>query len=431
MRDNFFVVLDSIDRENPTSVDAYIKAGGFAGLRAAVRLPKDEIGDEVLIARLLGRGGAAYPIGRKWQKTFEAAGEKYIVCNADEGDPGTYKDRDLLQYAPLRVLEGMLIAAYSLSAKHCYIYIRGEYARIQTLFAEAIENARTGGYLGTSILGMPGFDCDVTIVSGAGAYVCGEVTALLNSIEGKAGLTRLSPPYPTEAGLYSKPTFLSNVETFACVPKIFEIGAENYAEYGSDYSGGAKLVCLSGHAKNRRIFEVRGRTPLREVLEAPWFGGGSGTGRPIKFFQLGGMAGAIGFPEQADVPYCYKHLADKGLTVGSGAIIVMDESVCLVDYLLRVAAFFRAESCGKCTPCRLGQKEVVRLLEKLTTGRGAPGDVEKLEKLAKQIAATAACGLGRGAVTGLLCALGRRRKELEAHETGSCPAEACKMEVRA
>ncbi len=430
MRDNFFVVLDSINRENPASVDAYLNAGGFAGLRAAVKLPKDEIGEEVLIARLLGRGGAAYPVGLKWKKTFEAAGEKYVVCNADEGDPGTYKDRDLLQYAPLRVLEGMLIAAYSLSAKQCYIYIRGEYLRIQTQFCQALENARAAGYLGKNILGLEGFDCECAIVSGAGAYVCGEATSLLNSIEGKTGVTRLIPPFTTETGLYGRPTFLSNVETFACVPKIFQIGAEAYAEYGSDYSGGAKLVCLSGHAKNRRIFEVRGTTTLKEVLHSPEYGGGSGTGLPIKFFQLGGMAGAIGFPEQTDVPYCYKHLADKGLSVGSGAVIVMDESVCLVDYLLRVAAFFREESCGKCTPCRLGGKEIYRLLAALATGRGKPGDVDALEALARQISALSACGLGRSSVTALLSCLKHRRHELEAHEAGVCTAGVCNMEVR-
>lgn len=429
MHSDFFVALDSINRENPDSIEAYLSAGGFSGLRAAVKLPKGEIGDEVLIARLLGRGGAAYPVGRKWQKTFEAVGEKVVVCNADEGDPGTYKDRDLLQYAPLRVLEGMLIAAYSLSARHCYLYIRGEYERIRAVFQSALDNARAAGFLGESILEIQGFDCDCTIVSGAGAYICGEVTALLGSIEGKTGLTRLSPPYPTESGLYGKPTFLSNVETFACIPKIFQIGAEVYAEYGSDYSGGAKLVCLSGHAQNRRIFEVRGTVTLREVLESPNYGGGSGTGKPIKFFQLGGMAGAIGFPEQADVPYCYKHLADAGLSVGSGAIIVMDESVCLLDYLRRVSAFFRTESCGKCTPCRLGTKELCRALDELAAGRGGPGAVGRIEVLARQISYLSACGLGRSSVTALLSCLTYRREELEAHEMEICPAGVCNREV--
>lgn len=286
----------------PTSVEEYVQNGGFKGLKKAFTLKPTEIIAEVKTAKLLGRGGAAYPAGSKWEQLLEIPEfPKYIVCNADEGEPGTFKDKLLLSQDPLKVIEGMTIAGYVFNSNDGYIYIRGEYAAVQRSFQEAIDHAVEQGYLGNNILGTD-FSFHIHIKTGAGAYVCGENSALLNSIEGKVGRPRIKPPHLAEVGLFLKPTLVNNVESFACIPIITELGGEKYLSYGTSDSGGTKLVCLSGHAAKRGVYEVPFGVTLRDIIYDPELGGGILDGKKLKFFHLGGQSGPCGIPEQLDTP---------------------------------------------------------------------------------------------------------------------------------
>lgn len=424
------VLLKNVGKMNPTSVSDFVSLGGFLGIKKAITMDKPAIIDEILNANVKGRGGAAYPAGRKWKSLYHIEGDpKYIVCNADEGEPGTFKDRELLAYSPLSVIEGMLIAGYVFDSKQGYIYIRGEYRTIQKTFQEAINHAKEAGYLGKNILGIEGFDYEITIVSGGGAYVCGENSALLNSIEGKTGRPRIKPPHLAEVGLYGKPTLVNNVETFACIPVILAEGSETFLSYGTPESGGTKLVSISGHSKNRGVFEVNLGIPLRDLIMDESLGGGSGTGKPIKFLHIGGQSGPIAFPEQFDTLYSYEDMVKEDLAIGSGAIVVMDESVCLVEYIQKVFEFFVHESCGKCTPCRIGTTRILELLTDFVEGRAKEGDVERLEKMSNQVSALSACGLGQSVNKALNSCLKHHREEFEAHINGKhCPSGSCKFE---
>lgn len=285
----------------PTNVTEYCQYGGFEGLRQATEMSGEAILDELDLAHLRGRGGAAYPLGKKWRHLYGAQGEtKYIVCNADEGEPGTFKDKALLEKDPLSVIEGMVIAGHLFAAKAGYIYIRGEYRNIQNIFQEALDNAEKAGFLGDNILGIPGFNYRITIISGAGAYVCGENSALLNSIEGKTGRPRIKPPHLADVGLYLQPTLVNNVESFAGIPVILREGGQAYRELGTEDGGGTKLICLSGQIKNRGLYEVNLGTPLSEILYSDDYGGGSATGRPLKFIHFGGQSGPIGDVRQLE-----------------------------------------------------------------------------------------------------------------------------------
>lgn len=409
------LLLKRIGKMNPTSVDEFVKLGGFDGIKKAVKMKKEDVIEEVIKANLRGRGGAAYPAGKKWQQLYAIKeNPKYIVCNADEGEPGTFKDRELLDKTPLSVIEGMLIAGYVFGSEKGYIYIRGEYLKIQKVFQEAIDNAVKAGFLGNDILGIKGFNFNITIVTGAGAYVCGENSTLLNSIEGKAGRPRNKPPHLAEVGLYSMPTLVNNVETFACIPVIMTEGGEKFLSYGTEFGGGTKLVSICGNVKNPGVYEVALGTPLKEILYGENFAGGTKSGMPIHFFHLGGLSAPIGFPEQIETNYCYQALMENGLSVGSGAIIVMDESVSLIDYLKHVVRFFVHESCGKCTPCRIGTTRLYELLEKFTNGEAEQGDIEKLEYLIDNISTLAACGLGQSVNKAIGACLKYRRNEFEA-----------------
>ena len=297
------VLLRRVGRMDPVSVPEFEALGGFSGIRKALSMEKEEILEEISRSNLKGRGGAGYPAGRKWKSLYRIEGDtKYIVCNADEGEPGTFKDRVLLEETPLSVIEGMLIAGYVFGSKQGYIYIRGEYRRIQKIFETALQNAEDAGYLGKDILGVPGFDYSITVVSGGGAYVCGENSAMLNSIEGKTGRPRIKPPHLAEVGLYGKPTLVNNVETLCCVPIILEEGSQKFLSYGTTESGGTKLVSISGHVKNRGVFEVGLGISLRQLIMDEKYGGGTSTGRKPGFFHMGGQSGPIGFPEQLDTP---------------------------------------------------------------------------------------------------------------------------------
>lgn len=422
MSKNTSVLLKYADKISPTSVSEYESVGGFTGIKHAVSMNKEEIIEEILRSNLKGRGGAAYPAGRKWRSLYHIEGSpKYIVCNADEGEPGTFKDRDLLEKTPLSVIEGMLIAGYVFDSPRGYIYIRGEYRNIQKIFQQAIDEARNAGYLGNNILGIPDFNYDITIVSGGGAYVCGENSALLNSIEGKAGRPRIKPPHLAEVGLYQKPTLVNNVESFACIPVILSEGSEAFLSYGTPESGGTKLVSISGHAKNRGVFEVGLGIPLRDLIMNENYGGGILDGE-LKFFHIGGQSGPIGFPEQLDALYSYEDLAKIGLSIGSGALVVLNDKVCLVEYIQKVFEFFVHESCGKCTPCRLGTTRILELLTDFVEGRAKEGDVERLEYLSNQVSTLSACGLGQSVNIALNSCLKHRREDFEAHiKNHGCP----------
>lgn len=412
-------------KTRPTSVEEYECTGGFTGLRKAMKMTPQEIIDEVKTAKLRGRGGAGYPTGAKWQQLYDIKHfPKYIVCNADEGEPGTFKDKLFLEKDPLRVIEGMTIAGYVFNAQEGYIYIRGEYAAQQKVFQEAVDQAVAAGYLGENILGTE-YSYHIHVMTGAGAYVCGENSALLNSLEGKAGRPRVKPPHLAEVGLFQQPTLVNNVESFANIPTIVQIGGEKYLSYGTAESGGTKLICLSGNIANPGVYEIPFGITLRDIIYDEELGGGPAGRKKVKFFHLGGQSGPCGFLPQLDTLYCYQALREKGLSVGSGAIVVLDESVCIIDYLLTVTQFFIHESCGKCTPCREGNKQIYALLEKFSQGKATKADLQLLQRLSNLLPKTSFCGLGQAAATALSTCLKNLRSEFEAHLAGSCPAGVC------
>ena len=398
-------------------IEEYTKAGGFAALKKAVAMRSEDVIAEISKAKLLGRGGAAYPAGKKWEQLLRIEETpKYIVCNADEGEPGTFKDRLIMEKLPYKLLEGIIIAGFVFRAKAGYIYVRGEYRKIQKRLVEAIKNLHEAGYLGENILGT-GYDFDINVISGAGAYVCGENSAVLNSTEGKVGRPRIKPPHLAEVGLFLKPTLVNNVESFANVPLIVNMGGDAYLEAGHPDSGGTKLVCLSGHCKNRGVFEIPlGKVSLRDAICNSELGGGMAEGKKLKFFHLGGQSGPIGSQAQLDTVYSYTDLRKAGLAVGSGAIVVMDESVSILEYLKEVTEFFIHESCGKCVPCREGNRQLLKYLQMLSTpGAATTGDLNTLRSLVRTMTDASFCGLGQTAATALNSAWKLFKSEFEAN----------------
>ena len=411
------IITDGAGTINPVSVEDYARIGGFEGLKKAAAMGPEEVIAEVKKAKLLGRGGAAYPAGSKWEHLLHIPEmPKYIVCNADEGEPGTFKDRLILDKLPLRLLEGMIIAGLVFKARAGYIYARGEYRAIQKQFNMAIKNAKAAGFLGANILGT-GFDFDIHIISGAGAYVCGENSALLNSTEGQVGRPRIKPPHLAEVGLFLQPTLVNNVESFANIPAILRMGGEAFLEAGHPDSGGTKLVCLSGHVRNRGVFEIPlGKVTLRDIIYDPALGGGIAGGGELKFFHLGGQSGSIGGAAQLDTPYSYTSLKKAGLSVGSGAVVVMDSSVSALEYLQGVTEFFIHESCGKCVPCREGNRQLANMLRRLSLPGGASArDLDTLKLLIQTMRDASFCGLGQTAATALNSAWKLFKDEIEAN----------------
>jgi len=402
------LLTEGLDNPDPLSIIEYENAGGFSALKKTVSSSPEEIIAEIKKAKLLGRGGAAYPAGSKWEHLLHIQeNPKYIVCNADEGEPGTFKDRLIMDKLPYKLLEGILIAAAVFGAKTGYIYVRGEYRKQQKKLIAAIENIRAAGYMAL----LPDKNFDIHVISGAGAYVCGENSALLNSTEGKVGRPRIKPPHLAEVGLFLHPTLVNNVETFANIPLIVNIGGDAYLEAGHPDSGGSKLICLSGHCKNRGVFEVPlGKLTLRDIIYDPEIGGGISSGIRLKFFHLGGQSGSIGCYNQLDTIYSYTDLKKAGLSVGSGAIVVMDEKVSIVEYVKEVTKFFIDESCGKCIPCREGNRQVLKILEDLS--ELAANDRENLKTFAPKkkvilhrlfitMSDASFCGLGQTASAAL------------------------------
>jgi len=422
------IVLENSGYIDPESIDEYIQVGGYDALKKALKMKPGEIIDIIMKSGLRGRGGAGFPTGMKWKFTREAPGdEKYIVCNADEGDPGAFMDRNVLEGDPHRVIEGMIIGAYAIGATKGFIYVRAEYPLAIKRLRIALKQARERGFLGENILGS-GFSFDIFIKEGAGAFVCGEETALMASIEGRRGMPRPRPPYPAQKGLWGKPTNINNVETWANVPWIIKHGWEAYASLGTEKSKGTKVFALSGKIKHGGNVEVPMGITLREILYD--IGGGTKTGKKIKAVQLGGPSGGCIPDYLFDTPVDYESVTATGAIMGSGGMVVMDEDTCMVDVAKFFLDFTVKESCGKCTFCRLGTKRMWELLDKITRGEGTLEDIEKLEKLALLVKTGSLCGLGQTAPNPVLTTLKYFKDEYLAHIEGRCPAKVCKPLIK-
>lgn len=416
---------------NPESIDEYIGTGGYEALgRVLTEMEPDEVIQTILDSGLRGRGGAGFPTGLKWRFASGNRGqvEKFVCCNADEGDPGAFMDRSILEGDPHVVLEAMAIAGYAIGSNQGYIYVRAEYPIAVERLQIALTQAREYGLLGKDIFGT-GFDFDISLRLGAGAFVCGEETALMTSIEGNRGEPRPRPPFPAVKGLFAKPTILNNVETYANIPQIIVNGADWYASIGTEKSKGTKVFALGGKINNTGLVEVEMGTPLRTVVEE--IGGGVPGGKRFKAAQTGGPSGGCIPASLLDVPMDYEHLAEIGSIMGSGGLIVMDEDNCMVDIAKFYLQFTADESCGKCTPCRVGTKRMLEILERITKGQGTLEDLDKLEELAEYIKENSACGLGQTAPNPILSTLKHFRHEYEAHVVEKrCPAGVCKDLVR-
>ena len=419
------VALHGCGEINPENIDEALGFGAFRGLERALSMPQQAVIDEVLAAGLRGRGGGGFPTGRKWQFAYNQQNdEKYVVCNGDEGDPGAFMDRSILEGNPLAVIEGMMIAGYAIGAKNGYFYVRAEYPVAVNRLRIAIKQAEALGLLGDRILGTD-FSFRVHIRLGAGAFVCGEETALLNSIEGQRGMPRPRPPFPAVKGLWQKPTIVNNVETLACVPYILREGAAKFAEVGTERSKGTKVFALGGKINNVGLVEIPMGTTLRELIYD--IGGGIPNGKKFKAIQTGGPSGGCLTAEYLDEPIDFDNLVAKGSMMGSGGAIVMDEDNCMVDVAKFYMEFICDESCGKCTPCRIGTKRMLEILTRITEGKGTMQDLDELDELAKTVKANSLCALGQTSANPVVSTLTHFRDEYLAHiQDKTCPAHVCK-----
>jgi NADH:ubiquinone oxidoreductase subunit F (NADH-binding)/(2Fe-2S) ferredoxin len=417
-------VLHNCGVIDPENIDEYIARKGYEGLKNALQMERPVIIEEVKKAGLRGRGGAGFPTGMKWEFTYKAQGNsKYIVCNADEGDPGAFMDRSVLEGDPHAVIEGMVVAAYAIGANDGYVYVRAEYPLAIKRLRIAMTQAEEHGFLGDNILGS-GFNFHLKIKEGAGAFVCGEETALLASIEGERGMPRPRPPFPANEGLWGKPTCLNNVETFANIPMIMRDGGDTYAKIGTERSKGTKVFALTGKINNTGLAEVPMGISMREIIFD--IGGGIQGGKEFKAVQIGGPSGGCLPTEWLDLPVDYDSLTQAGAMMGSGGLVVMDENTCMVDLARFFLTFTQNESCGKCTPCREGTKRMLETLERITQGKGEPSDITILEELATSIKDSSLCGLGQTAPNPVLSTLRYFRHEYEEHILeGKCRAGVC------
>ncbi len=410
---------------NPEDINEALGYGAYKGLLKALSMTQQEVIDEVLAAGLRGRGGGGFPTGRKWQFALnQNSAEKYVVCNGDEGDPGAFMDRSILEGNPLAVIEGMAIAGYAIGAQNGYFYVRAEYPTAVARLRKAIEEAKKIGLLGENILGT-GFSFDVHIRLGAGAFVCGEETALLNSIEGKRGMPRPRPPFPAVKGLWQKPSIINNVETLACVPYILREGAAKFASMGTERSKGTKVFALGGKVNNVGLVEIPMGTTVRDLIFE--IGGGIPNGKEFKAIQTGGPSGGCLTAKDLDTPIDFDNLVALGSMMGSGGAIVMDEDNCMVDVAKFYMEFICDESCGKCSPCRIGTKRILEILEKITKGQGTLQDLADLEDLSEAVKANSLCGLGQTAANPVLSTMRQFKDEYIAHVVDKqCPAHICK-----
>ncbi len=424
-RKQFKVVLSDCGNIDPEDISAYISVGGYDALKQVIAtLKPEDVIETIKSSGLRGRGGAGFPTGVKWEiARKQDSKRKYIICNADEGDPGAFMDRSVIEGNPHAVIEGMIIGAYAVGADKGYVYIRAEYPLAVERLKKALSAVRENGLLGKKILNT-GFDFDIKIKLGAGAFVCGEETALIASIEGQRGMPRAKPPFPVYHGLWGKPTVINNVETLANVPYIIRSGAKWFASFGTEKSKGTKVFALTGKIKNSGLIEVPMGIPLREIIYD--IGGGIEGGKAIKAVQTGGPSGGCIPADMLDTPVDFESLARVGSIVGSGGMVVLDETDCMVNIAKFFLEFTQAESCGKCVPCRIGTKRLLEILGRITKGAGKKGDIELLEKLSKDIKATSLCGLGQTAPNPVLSTIKYFRHEYEAHLQGKCPAAVCK-----
>ena len=423
------IALHGCGSLNPEDINENLGAGAFKGLARALRMDRADVIKEILDSGLRGRGGGGFPTGRKWQFAYaQPDGEKYVVCNGDEGDPGAFMDRSILEGNPLGVIEGMMIAGYAIGAQNGYFYVRAEYPVAVNRLKLAIKQAEELGLLGDNILGT-GFSFRVHIRLGAGAFVCGEETALLNSIEGQRGMPRPRPPFPAVKGLWQKPTIINNVETLACVPYIMREGAAEFAKYGTEKSKGTKVFALGGKINNVGLVEIPMGTTLRELVYD--IGGGIPHDKEFKAIQTGGPSGGCLTKDDLDAAIDYDNLIAKGSMMGSGGAIVMDEDNCMVDVAKFYMEFICDESCGKCSPCRIGTKRMLEILTKITDGKGTMNDLNALEELAANVKSNSLCGLGQTAPNPVLSTLAHFKDEYIAHiRDKECPAHVCKHLMR-
>lgn len=422
------IVLRNCGFMDPESIDEYEHRKGYSAIRKIVteKITREEVIDTILKSGIRGRGGGGFPTGMKWKfANANKSSDKYVICNADEGDPGAFMDRSVLEGDPHSVLEGMIIAAYAIEATGGVIYCRAEYPLAIKRLNIAIRQAHEKGYLGKNIFGLQGFDLDIYIKEGAGAFVCGEETALIASIEGERGMPRKRPPFPAVSGLWKKPTNINNVETYANVPWIILNGAESYAAYGTEKSKGTKVFALAGKVRRSGLVEVPMGMTIRDVIFK--LGGGIKNDKRFKAVQMGGPSGGC-IPEfLADTIVDYDSVNATGAIMGSGGMVVMDETTCMVDVAKFFLDFTRKESCGKCTFCRMGTKRMLEILDRITNGHGRQGDIEKLEEIAFQIKENSLCGLGQTAPNPVLTTIRYFRDEYEAHITHKkCPAKVCR-----
>lgn len=421
------IVLRRCGKIDPTSIDDYLIFEGYKGFERIFKekVSSQKVIDEIKASGLRGRGGAGFPTGLKWQFTKNSPDTpKYIICNADEGDPGAFMDRAIIEGDPHSVIEGMLIAGYAIGAKEGYIYVRAEYPIAVEHLKIALAQAREYGIIGENILGT-GFSFNIKIKQGAGAFVCGEETALIASVEGRRGMPRPRPPFPAQSGLWGKPTCINNVETLANIPYIMFKGAGEFAKIGTKDSKGTKIFALAGKVKNTGLVEVPIGTSLRKVVFD--IGGGPPAGRKFKAVQIGGPSGGCVPERYLDLPIDYESLKEVGAIMGSGGMVVMDDNTCMVDVARFFLEFVQDESCGKCVPCRVGTKRMLEILVRITQGEGKPEDIELLEELARVVKDASLCGLGQTAPNPVLTTLSYFKDEYRVHiGDKKCPAAVCR-----
>lgn len=397
-------ITKNFGKYDPDSIDSYISIGGFEALKKAVKMDGEDIASVIAAAKVKGRGGAAYDMGRKWSQARAVKGDhKLVICNADEGETCTMKDRALIKNDPFNLIEGMIIGAFTVQASEGYIYMREEYSHMRPRLLSAIKQAEERGFLGENILGIEGFNFKLHLYSGAGAYVCGEGTALIRSIEGKAGRPRMKPPFIKVSGAFALPTCINNVESFSIVPHLLLDDEQVYTSCGSGESIGTKLVSVGGNVRKPGVYEVPFGTTVREII----FGLAQGIpdGRRLRLIQFGGASGKISDERVLDTPYTYDDLKAAGVDVGTGSLLVIDDRTSVVDFLRYTQEFFSHESCGQCTPCREGNLHIKLLLDKLAAGEAHACDIEKMKKIANIMTLTSLCGLGEAAQSALLSAM--------------------------
>ncbi len=418
------IVLERCGLIDPSSIEQYEATEGYVALRKALAMSPDQVISQLKASGLRGRGGGGFPTGAKWEFTRKATGSpKYLICNADEGDPGAFMDRSVLEGDPHAVLEGMIIAAWAIGASEAYVYCRAEYPKALVMLRKAIAAASVRGYLGKNILGS-GLDFTIKIKEGAGAFVCGEETALIASIEGKRGMPRFRPPFPANSGLHGKPTNINNVETYANVGWILRKGPEAYAAMGTATSKGSKVFALAGKVKRGGLVEVPMGMTINELVMQ--VGGGVGEGRTFKAVQMGGPSGGCIPAHMGDTPIDYERVTATGAIMGSGGMVVMDNTTCMVEVARYFLSFTQQESCGKCTFCRVGTKRMLEILERIVAGRGVEDDLARLLTLGEQIKEASLCGLGQTAPNPVLTTMKYFRHEYEAHiRDKKCPALSC------